>query len=122
MEKVKLPREVAEAIDKLKAEGYRPYPIVCKVHEGKSYDDRVSVLRKYAIDNDNKLMHALVNGYEVEQTPEDRIRQMYREWAEKVTEAYKSGDEESHKKYKCRIQGVMETLVILGIQIEGVNA
>ncbi|MCY9372652.1 hypothetical protein [Bacillus haynesii] len=65
------------------------------------------------------LAAALINGYEVEKTPEEKVREYYEELCDEFDCAYWSSDE---IKYLCKKQAVRETLDKLGIKIEGVNA
>ncbi|MGG1042509.1 hypothetical protein ABE153_11500 [Bacillus velezensis] len=61
----------------------------------------------------------LINGYEVEATPEDRVREYYAELQEKERAAQSRGVTFS---LECEREGVINTLNLLGIKIEGVNA
>ncbi|MCY7423476.1 hypothetical protein [Bacillus amyloliquefaciens] len=65
------------------------------------------------------LAAALINGYEVEATPEDRVREYYAELQEKERAAQSRGVTFS---LECERDGVINTLNLLGIKIEGVNA
>ncbi|MEC1507036.1 hypothetical protein P9D42_15430 [Bacillus haynesii] len=65
------------------------------------------------------LAAALINGYEVEKTPEEKVREYYEELCDEFDCAYWSSDE---IKYLCKKQAVRETLDKLGMKIEGVNA
>lgn len=68
------------------------------------------------------LAAALVNGYEVEATPEDRVREYY-EWLKRSRdERHLAGDVEGKRFKAGLLQGVLNTLDYLGIKIEGVNA
>lgn len=87
-EKVPLPKEVAEALDSFKAEGRDiDYIIEWLVYENK-YDmtisQRIISLKEYARNNGRNLISALVNGYTVEKTKEERLREgldsVVREW------------------------------------------
>lgn len=76
MNKEILPKEVAEAIEKLRADGMNNYAImVCAQHA--NYDESLLVIQDWAFECEaysgktDKLMNALVNGYEVEKTPEE---------------------------------------------------
>ncbi|TXK69910.1 hypothetical protein [Bacillus amyloliquefaciens] len=65
------------------------------------------------------LAAALLNGYEVEATPEDRVREYYAELQEKQRTSQSRGVTFS---LECEREGVINTLELLGIKIEGVNA
>ncbi|MCR9040794.1 hypothetical protein QRX25_14975 [Bacillus sp. L381] len=66
------------------------------------------------------LAAALVNGYEVEKTPEEKVREYYydlRRTEDRLEERGESGSQ-----FRQGWQSVEETLRLLGIEIEGVNA
>ncbi|MFV9829329.1 hypothetical protein ABPD26_15110 [Bacillus velezensis] len=65
------------------------------------------------------LAAALVNEYEVEATPEDRVREYFAELQEKQRTSQSRGVTFS---LECEREGVINTLNLLGIKIEGVNA
>lgn len=68
------------------------------------------------------LAAALVNGYEVEKTPEEKVRE-YFEWLKRSRdERHIAGDVEGKRFKAGLLQGVLNTLDYLGIKIEGVNA
>lgn len=68
------------------------------------------------------LATALINGYEVDTTPEAKIKEYYEEALRYRRESEDEADIESAEYYSGRIHGVMEVLTILGVDIEGVNA
>ena len=93
MQKVKLPRDVAEAIEKLGATPAGteclfdiPYMIRC-VETGlpDSYSFE-TIVKFYLQHNKNKALYfkAIANGWEVEETPEEKVRRYYEDYAEKV--------------------------------------
>ncbi|QHZ45847.1 hypothetical protein [Bacillus sp. NSP9.1] len=65
------------------------------------------------------LAAALINGYEVEKTPEEKVREWFEEEREIGDEYYNRGEE--HRSQDV-VQTIIDTLDILGIKIEGVNA
>ncbi|MEC1270894.1 hypothetical protein P9C27_20895 [Bacillus vallismortis] len=68
------------------------------------------------------LATALVNGYEVEKTSEEKVREYY-EWLKRSRdERHLAGDVEGKRFKAGLLQGVLNTLDYLGIKIEGVNA
>jgi DNA integrity scanning protein DisA with diadenylate cyclase activity len=69
------------------------------------------ILRHFEHDFD-ELMEALICGYEVEKTPEERIRDYYKD--------RRHSQEGSIASYQA--ESIEKTLNILGINIEGVNA
>ena len=126
MNKEILPKEVAEAIEKLRADGMNNYAImVCAQHA--NCDESLLVIQDWAFECEaysgktDNLMNALVNGYEVEKTPEEKVREYYESierWAKRMRErAGHAG--ESNALYE--LTGIETTLNKLGITIEGVN-
>jgi hypothetical protein len=124
MNKVTLPKEVAEAIEELRANGWSNSTIAATTLNTdaiyhSSYKSTFAILYPYFIGErkEDDLLTALVNGYEVEQTPEEKVREYY----EKL---------EEHKNWTIfedvplgEMQGaVIKTLDLLGIKISGVNA
>ena len=115
--KVMLPREVAEAIEIMRAEGSSNFNIL-KQAQGAVVREVYLVLRKWAFDEGREgtpdlLMQALVNGYTVERTPEDGVRKFY---LRMKLESMRNED------YDGQLYAVEKTLDLLGIKIEGVNA
>lgn len=89
---------------------------VLEYHVTREWTDRFSPLN----DLDTvTIAAALINGYEVEKTPEEKVREYYDELCDKFDHACWSSDE---LEYGCKKQAVRETLDKLGIKIEGVNA
>jgi hypothetical protein len=117
-EKVILPREVAEAIEGLKSQGWTKSGIfgfstgvkrLALSIDEESYGKTIG--RYFGCMKHDLLMEALVNGYEVESSPEDQVKEFY--------EVYDACD----SSYRLGIrEGVRQTLNLLGIKIEGVNA
>ncbi|MCY9090880.1 hypothetical protein [Bacillus mojavensis] len=101
-------------------------------HDGDTYKERLikahvdAAVRwggMYAPLNDLDLLTlaaALVNGYEVEKTPEERVQQYYYDLRRAEDRLEERG--ESGPQFRQGWQSVEETLNLLGIQIEGVNA
>ncbi|MCY7759718.1 hypothetical protein [Bacillus inaquosorum] len=85
-------------------------------------DDSGDWSGEYASLNDLDLLTlaaALVNGYEVEKTPEEKVREYHRSLVCDMDRAL-SYEEEGN--YRSAIEAVEETLKLFGIKIEGVNA
>ena len=79
---MKLPKEVVDAIEyyqEHEPRAYRRLIMLVALQKNIEYggSERSSVIRDFAYEEDNfeLLMKALVNGYEVEYTPEDRATQ-----------------------------------------------
>ncbi|MED0799379.1 hypothetical protein P4T18_18380 [Bacillus inaquosorum] len=64
------------------------------------------------------LAAALVNGYEVEKTPEEKVRDFY----ESFNTGFGTFHSETHFRYEEYQRVIKSTLNFLGIEIEGVNA
>ncbi len=116
-EKVTLPREVADAIEEMRGKGTSNFGVLRRAYGAISIEPDLT-LKKWAFDGEgdgtpDELMRALVNGYEVEKSPEDRVR-----------EYYKACEPITHTNYTNvgRRDGIVTTLDLLGITIEGVNA
>src|SRR5690606_5663468 len=114
MSKVTVPAEVARAISLMRKEGATNYEIIHRAN-GALLTEPDVVLRRWAFGeqapaNPDMLMSALINGYEVEKTPEERLREYYEEFSG-FPDDYEAGV----------LEGVYKTLEILGITIEGIN-
>ncbi|MCY8856392.1 hypothetical protein [Bacillus atrophaeus] len=68
------------------------------------------------------LAAALVNGYEVEKTPEKKVRGYFEKTKRTRDERYLAGDIEGKRFHAGALVGICSTLGLLGIKIEGVNA
>jgi len=115
--RVTLPREVAEALDSLRRQGGGNYEIVAafikrrkEIPEIKTLADAFE-LNKISFDD---ILNALVNGYEIEKSPEDKVREYYESLDKRplCSEAYGWHEAKAIKK----------TLDFLEIKIPGVNA
>lgn len=128
MEKVTIPKEIAEAIEQvwesLKQDEYTDHLrksgcLTNWLMLAREYPEYESIL--YACFEENPIAYvtALEHGYEVEKTPEDKLRDYYEanEW---------EGRPElnsAEKRARCNVRhGVKVTLNKLGIEIEGINA
>ncbi|MNW38928.1 hypothetical protein D3C74_160080 [compost metagenome] len=86
--KVELPKEVAEAIESYRHEGHdNDYIIKCLTRNTRDTAfKRLGTLFSYCDQNGHLLISALVNGYTVEQTPEERLQEklegLIMEWYE----------------------------------------
>lgn len=122
-EKVKLPKEVAEAIESLRNKGFANCNIFGATLSVHDHIDEVDVLCSYFNGNPEPysrrsydvLMEALVNGYIVEETPEDELRKKYRHLRRRIARYGLDID-------KGEAKGMRRTLATLGIKIEGLNA
>jgi hypothetical protein len=114
---VKLPPDVDEAIQEFRRCEETTADIIIAIFNGA--DSKAAfTLRKFSEDAGRfeDLLKALVNGYEVEQSPEDKVRELYGR--------YKNCDhQEKAKAEYCRgvCNGIIDTLNALNIKVEGVN-
>jgi hypothetical protein len=113
--KVTLPREVAEAIDYFKLNRWTNsgiYGISTNVSQSPLTDEdrirAVAIVRYFGCMKHDLLMKALVNGYEVEKSPEDEIRDYMRELR-------------MQREGLAKIGAILHVLNTLDIKIEGVN-
>lgn len=112
--KVKLPKEVAEAIEKVWSSygsGYTKHMVLTnwsmlKEEHAEEYNEISSYAYSYPI----KYMSALVDGYEIEESPQEKVVRLYN------TPNVAMYNPSSYK------AGVMDALNALGMVIEGVNA
>ncbi|WP_102271345.1 hypothetical protein [Cytobacillus massiliigabonensis] len=116
--KVTLPREVAEAIESLRNRGESDQDIVTYGIERYSFSD-AGIIYSYGKTNFHELMSALVNGFEAEKSPEEKVREYYEHVKQEYFEAV---DGRERREYLGKYSAVKTTLDLLGIQIEGVNA
>lgn len=116
--KVKLPKEVAKAVE----------------HVKESQSDREQIIKFHCSDfvwtglceplNHTKLdtlIRALYIGYEVEETPEEKVRELYEnaKIAEKKCRERADGMEVNF--YQGKMEGMKQTLDAYGYKIKGVN-
>lgn len=122
-DKVKLPKEVAEAIQiQRNKEGYTNYGMI-QLWERMKYpehlNDNLKIMKSYFKDRPADLyVEVIVNGYEVEQTPGDKVKAQFDEWQQMH---YNSTKFEDRVQLTERMNGMLKTLDIFGIKIEGVN-
>jgi hypothetical protein len=110
-EKVKLPKKVAENIEFIKnfAKWTDREIIAAKAKEDKPFNGAYEGLNECDFDT---LISALINGYEVEKTPEDKVHEFFEAFTNDTDDTFDAGV----------AYGISRTLNMLGIQIEGVNA
>lgn len=117
MNRPTLPKEVAEAIERLRADGYSNEDIVWN-HAFGNEDDYNDAIYSYSSVNFDGLITALVNGYKVEQTPEEKVREYFERHKRKC---YVTTGVE-HTEHLSTVLAISHTLYLLGKKIEGVNA
>lgn len=119
-----IPRDVAAAIESLRARGLNGPEIADRARCRYTQDDSLTL---YAFAKSSEaaaatILVALVNGYEIEKTAEeaahDRIRAVYRR---KIYSTF-FADPTKFSRDKGFAEGIKYTLNELGVKIEGVNA
>lgn len=124
MTKVKVTREIAEAIVDVR-EMYTDSQIIAEIENDRgctAYGTLMLTLVKFsrqAEGNIDLIMRALVNGYEIEKTPEERVRDKYAQILVWKRVHRKDGE---YGAADGREDGFRMALEALGIKIEGVNA
>jgi hypothetical protein len=124
-EKAVLPVEVGNAIEILKNKGWSVESILVNVVQSiYTLESELDTLVEYVwedgrADNLMGLTKALVNGYEVEKTPEEKVCQYFDYLEKRYNENLHDRDA---GKYHLALVSVKRTLNDLGIKIEGVNA
>lgn len=113
--KVTLPREVAEAIEMYLTE----FDKRALLHtfcdpKTKGWTPRYSVFHNVNLDT---LMSALVNGFEIEQSPEEKVREYY-----EANEQMEDWIGQDGHDARLTLDVIEQTLDLLGIKIEGINA
>lgn len=123
MEKVKVTKEVAEAIELVK-----PYNTLDQIV-------KVSALNKWGGDEDdyaeclnscqlplNTLITALYIGYEVEESPEDKASEAFLDALKKRRQAHDDEDNDASYFYKGYMTGIRFMAETFDIKVVGVNA
>ncbi|PJH95302.1 hypothetical protein C7H81_01755 [Bacillus subtilis] len=111
-------KEQAEVIQ-IFMDGGKEKSDLLRIHAKDRWIEEFSCLNQLDI---MTLAAALVNGYEVEETPEERVRQYYEGVRNSRDERYLAGDIEGKRFHAGALVGISNTLGLLGIEIEGVNA
>jgi hypothetical protein len=112
MDKVKLPKKVVDAIQEIRERRGEDrtlfnYPNIA-LHAPKVKEYHIiNAYINQSEDNFKKYFHALVNGYEVEASPEEKLKEQYDYYVEK-------GLHVSANAY-------IEVLKTLGLKIKGIN-
>ncbi|WP_060210224.1 hypothetical protein [Sporosarcina koreensis] len=104
-EKITVTREVAEALAECER-NYISTDITLLLHAQRGLTGKYAPLQTLTIGD---LAAAMINGYEVEKTPEEMVREYYGEYDGTYGDIY-------------RRRGIRTTLDMLGIKVEGVNA
>ncbi|MDH5159882.1 hypothetical protein [Heyndrickxia oleronia] len=113
IKKVTLTKEQAAAIERAKERKETHRIVLAAAEKPSGWHNGIYVpLNELSLE---KLMSALVNGYEIEATPEEKVRKYYDEIKE-MYERYEYDIDDGV------LTGVRKTLDLLDIKIEGVNA
>lgn len=114
---VTIPREVADAIEKMRSDGHDNESVIYAViNPTRSYDDRLTHLRSIEF---NTLLSALVNGYERELTEEEcRHATISGRYVRHIEGA---GDYDYSYADTAHAEGIEWVLNELGIVISGIN-
>ncbi|MET3658460.1 hypothetical protein [Sporosarcina psychrophila] len=122
MTKVKVTREVAEEIRKARIHFTRDAGIIMNLRKHYALTRLSEIFNNREREGGMRvdvLMQALVLGYEAEKTPKEKVREYYDRTQRKTIyhpDEYDRGYENG------TAEGVEQTLNLLGIEIEGVNA
>ena len=115
MEKVKLPKHVAEALDVLIPKYRHKAHLVHETVRGNSTSEEWETIRRYFRKDDGNtsddLLRALVIGYEIERTPKERLRDYY----EYLRQSRRRSIQDQ------QADAIKEALEILGITVAGIN-
>jgi hypothetical protein len=123
--KVKLPKDVTEAIESFRSQGWSDYLLVLSTFDFTQKPHAVvaketEVLRKHFANSDGekRLFSALVNGYEVDEKPNEEVKE---EVQEKMRRYYEGLEKQFDTSEWYMTLGFLRALDLLGIKIEGVN-
>jgi hypothetical protein len=123
MDRVKIPKRVAEAIEGLKKLHWETGRLLDmnEIIQAKGYNGLPSVIYEYVYSNDKNIenyMKAVLNGYEIEMTREERLLEVYKSYEKGSLEAVHPIGKE---RYHLVCQGIKIALDELGIKIKGIN-
>lgn len=121
MKKVKVTKEVAEAIEALRSgvPSYGYWRFIRQFEEKDDVDLRFVITRAYFNEDVSLFIRAMFGDYEVEKTPEEKVAEYFQKQYSRS-----KGLLLCTEYYECvaRMEAVQVTLNTLGIKIEGVNA
>lgn len=118
-EKVKVSKEVAEALDKLIALARErntddPLQWILEAHRlerAGDWDGDLEPIKHLSL---SKIAHAYINDYEVERTPEEAFSELY-------DEAFNVWMKSGSNIDRAHLDGMKETIKVLKLKIEGVD-
>ncbi|WP_079709740.1 hypothetical protein [Paraliobacillus ryukyuensis] len=123
-EKVKLPKEVANAIDRItNVDGKKPlFDIQILESNASEGNDLAGDIVDYVSEAGyEKYFTALINGYKIEKTPKDKLLEHYKKLQTRREYYLNQEDHQRDSMTKIEQYGIKYTLNTLGIKIEGIN-
>jgi hypothetical protein len=120
-EKVKLTQQQADALEKMFELGINTKSRIIELHVKlpDGWKDHCTPLNDMDLDD---LITAIYIGYEVEQTPEDKVRKTFEYALEQIEKHdFGHGDNQNAEHWKSLKSGIIFTLESLNIKIKGVN-
>lgn len=121
LDKVKLPKEVAEAIVRVRSNYKSGCEFDLRLLKMENWDWLIPIFEYVEESKTNMInyFNALVIGYEVEQTPEDKVREWYFDLQKQINDGV-NGPYLDRVKYEMNT--IYRCVSLLGIKISGVNA
>lgn len=120
MSTVTVSKEVAEAIEYLQKDVEYGFSEFMRVKSQSGWTtSKASPLNKVEI---KTLASALINGYQVEKSPEEQVREFYDKCRTNSEIAYEQGEYRQSEYLNGQVNGISLTLQMLGIKIKGVNS
>jgi hypothetical protein len=110
-------KEVAEALEKVKEDQKNNFARIVEYHveESPEWSSELAPLNSLSLDS---MIRALYIGYEVEKTPEEKIKELFDSYGPQLT-GFRAGHHEPDDE---RVQmGIKLTLDKLGMKVEGIN-
>jgi hypothetical protein len=119
-EKVVIPKEIAADIEALRSKGACADRYLLSLAFKFTFGEEGWALHNYAGENYDTYVNAIVNGYTVAQTPEEKVRKFY----DDHKHDFDLSDENDQTYAYCDgvMNGIKYALESYGIKIEGVNA
>ncbi|MFD2704705.1 hypothetical protein [Salibacterium lacus] len=122
-----LTRKEAELVEELRQCYGNDFRMICRLADFKTGEyDRYNLLRRsmrwseLCEEDGDRITAAITNGYTIEKSPEDKLREYYGDLVRKEIALERAGN--SGSQFRQGYMSVESTLDILGITIPGVNA
>ncbi|WP_141431953.1 DUF1642 domain-containing protein [Bacillus sp. 03113] len=127
IKKVVLPKEVAEAVEGFRFHlGMDELDLINIEKFGERYKREYrqwyGAIIKYFEDSRLDYIRALVNGYEIAKSPEERLREYFNARSAEYHRELAVGWSVRAQYYKGQVIAIKEMLDILSIKLEGINA